>query len=149
MQGDRWIMHVIPSFWVLRHLKRRVVCFSICSKLEPFLYWWYHKLRAQTNLVPVCEISSTYLIKYNYLIETKSDASCNVPEIKETEDGGYYNTVQINTDIRIEDLQDVILRKSVGENNTFLHEYKVLSISLSYRKKVGITTILALVNSSM
>lgn len=66
-----------------------------------------------------------YILSCKSFKETQSEAACSVPEIQEAEDGGYYNTVQMNTNIRIEDLQDVILRKSEGENNTFLEEYKV------------------------
>ncbi|XP_061180604.1 receptor-type tyrosine-protein phosphatase alpha-like [Saccostrea echinata] len=39
-------------------------------------------------------------------------------------DNGYYNTVQVNTNMDIEDLQDVIVEKSKFENRQFLSEYK-------------------------
>lgn len=42
------------------------------------------------------------------------------------DDGGYYNTAEFNTAIRIIDLQRVVSEKSAGENNTFQSEYKVL-----------------------
>lgn len=41
------------------------------------------------------------------------------------DDGGYYNTTEFNTAIRIEDLQHVVSDKSAGENNAFQSEYKV------------------------
>lgn len=44
------------------------------------------------------------------------------------DDGGYYNTAEVNTVIRVEDLQRVISEKSAGENNMFQSEYKVLSL---------------------
>lgn len=40
--------------------------------------------------------------------------------------GGYYNTKELATFIRVEDLQRVIQEKSNGESNVFLSEYKVL-----------------------
>lgn len=42
------------------------------------------------------------------------------------DDGGYYNTAEFKTAIRMEDLQRVVSEKSAGENNTFQSEYKVL-----------------------
>lgn len=51
------------------------------------------------------------------------------------DDGGYYNTAEVNTAIHLEDLQRVISDKSGGGNNTFQSEYKVHlidSISLQY-----------------
>lgn len=44
------------------------------------------------------------------------------------DDGGYYNTTELTTFIRVEDLQRVIQKKSNGESNVFLSEYKVLII---------------------
>lgn len=44
------------------------------------------------------------------------------------DDGGYYNTAEVNTFIRVEDLQAVISEKSAGENNTFQSEYRVLRL---------------------
>lgn len=44
------------------------------------------------------------------------------------DDGGYYNTAEVNTVIRVEDLQCVISEKSAGENNMFQSEYRVLSL---------------------
>nr|XP_034335006.1 receptor-type tyrosine-protein phosphatase T-like isoform X1 [Crassostrea gigas] len=42
------------------------------------------------------------------------------------DDGGYYNTAEVNTVIRVEDLQRVISEKSAGENNMFQSEYRRL-----------------------
>ncbi|XP_065941646.1 receptor-type tyrosine-protein phosphatase epsilon [Magallana gigas] len=42
------------------------------------------------------------------------------------DDGGYYNTAEVNTAICLEDLQRVMSEKSAGENNTFQSEYKRL-----------------------
>ena len=42
------------------------------------------------------------------------------------DDGGYYNTAEITTFIRTEDLPRVILEKNKKENNVFLDEYKVV-----------------------
>lgn len=44
------------------------------------------------------------------------------------DDGGYYNTAEVNTFIRVEDLQPVISEKSAGENNMFQSEYRVLRL---------------------
>lgn len=44
------------------------------------------------------------------------------------DDGGYYNTAEVNTVIRFEDLQRVISEKSAGEKNMFQLEYRVLSL---------------------
>lgn len=44
------------------------------------------------------------------------------------DDGGYYNTAEVNTVIRVEDLQRVISEKNTGENNMFQSEYRVLSL---------------------
>lgn len=44
------------------------------------------------------------------------------------DDGGYYNTAEVNTVIRVEDLQRVISEKSAGEYNMFQSEYRVLSL---------------------
>lgn len=41
------------------------------------------------------------------------------------DDGGYYNTAEIVTYIKTEDLHRVILEKNTKENNAFLDEYKV------------------------
>lgn len=43
------------------------------------------------------------------------------------DDGGYYNTTELTTYIRIEDLQHVITEKNTGVNKTFVAEYKVFS----------------------
>lgn len=51
------------------------------------------------------------------------------------DNGGYYNTAEVNTAIRFEDLQRVMSDKSAGENSTFQSEYKVHvidSIQLQY-----------------
>lgn len=51
------------------------------------------------------------------------------------DDGGYYNTSEVNTAIRLEDLHRVMSEKSGGGNNTFQSEYKVHvidSIQLHY-----------------
>lgn len=51
------------------------------------------------------------------------------------DDGGYYNTAEVNTAICLEDLQRVMSEKSAGENNTFQSEYKVsiiYSIQMQY-----------------
>lgn len=49
------------------------------------------------------------------------------------DNGGYYNTAEVNTAIRFEDLQRVISDKCAGENNTFQSEYKVFyAITLQY-----------------
>lgn len=49
------------------------------------------------------------------------------------DDGGYYNTTELNTFIHIENLQRVIQEKSTGENNVFQSEYKVYTgISLMF-----------------
>ena len=42
------------------------------------------------------------------------------------DDGGYYNTAEITTYIRTQDLHRVILEKNKKENNVFLDEYKVV-----------------------
>nr|XP_034335012.1 receptor-type tyrosine-protein phosphatase zeta-like [Crassostrea gigas] len=42
------------------------------------------------------------------------------------DDGGYYNTAEVNTVICVEDLQRVISEKSAGENNMFQSEYRRL-----------------------
>lgn len=42
------------------------------------------------------------------------------------DNGGYYNTKELATFIRVEDLQRVLQEKSNGESNVFLSEYKVL-----------------------
>lgn len=42
------------------------------------------------------------------------------------DNGGYYNTKEQTTFVRVEDLQRVIQEKSNGESNVFLSEYKVL-----------------------
>lgn len=42
------------------------------------------------------------------------------------DDGGYYNTAEVNTVIRVEDLQRVISEKSAGEKNMFQSEYRRL-----------------------
>lgn len=48
------------------------------------------------------------------------------------DDGGYYNTTELNTFIQIADLQRVIQEKGTGENNVFQSEYKVyISLLLS------------------
>ncbi|XP_056002718.1 receptor-type tyrosine-protein phosphatase kappa-like [Ostrea edulis] len=101
-------------------LRRRMSKSDSASERSDVQNFTFRKGLNKSRANQYANISGTH----QNITETQSDASCNVPEIKETEDGGYYNTVQINTDIRIEDLQDVILRKSEGENNTFLHEYK-------------------------
>lgn len=44
------------------------------------------------------------------------------------DDGGYYNTAEVNTVIRVDDLQRVISEKSAGEKNMFQSEYRVLSL---------------------
>lgn len=44
------------------------------------------------------------------------------------DDGGYYNTAEVNTFIRVEDLQPVISEKSAGENNMFQSEYRVMHL---------------------
>lgn len=41
------------------------------------------------------------------------------------DDGGYYNTDMVSTDIRIDDVCHVIAEKSKGENSIFHSEYKV------------------------
>lgn len=51
------------------------------------------------------------------------------------DNGGYYNTAEVNTAIRFKDLPHVMSEKSAGENNTFQSEYKVHvidSIQLQY-----------------
>lgn len=51
------------------------------------------------------------------------------------DNGGYYNTAEVNTAIRFEDLQRVMSDKSAGENSTFQSENKVHvidSIQLQY-----------------
>jgi hypothetical protein len=53
------------------------------------------------------------------------EAESNGSEFKDSEGGGYYNVVEISTDIKIEHLQDVIRMKSKGENGIFISEYKV------------------------
>jgi hypothetical protein len=50
------------------------------------------------------------------------------------EENGYYNTLQVNTNINIDDLHTVIAEKSAGETSTFLMEYKV-----SYCRKMSRT----------
>lgn len=42
------------------------------------------------------------------------------------DNGGYYNTTELATFIRVENLQRVIREKSNDESNVFLSEYKVL-----------------------
>ena len=42
------------------------------------------------------------------------------------DDGGYYNTAEITTYIRTQDLHRVISEKNKKENNVFLDEYKVV-----------------------
>lgn len=44
------------------------------------------------------------------------------------DDGGYYNTAEVNTVIRVDDLQRLISEKSAGEKNMFQSEYRVLSL---------------------
>lgn len=41
------------------------------------------------------------------------------------DDGGYYNTTEFNTVIRVEDLHRVVSDKNAGENGIFQSEYKV------------------------
>ncbi|XP_061180609.1 receptor-type tyrosine-protein phosphatase epsilon-like [Saccostrea echinata] len=53
------------------------------------------------------------------------DGVCN-PVTNQSDDDGYYNTVQFNTNISIGDLQNVINEKSLGGNNQFHQEYKKL-----------------------
>lgn len=47
-------------------------------------------------------------------------------EMLKVDDEGYYNIVEFNMVIQVEDLQCVVFEKSVGENNIFQFEYKVL-----------------------
>lgn len=44
---------------------------------------------------------------------------------KLADDGGYYNTAQVTTDLNVVDLQKVISEKSKGKQSTFFIEYKV------------------------
>nr|XP_034319182.1 receptor-type tyrosine-protein phosphatase alpha-like [Crassostrea gigas]XP_034319183.1 receptor-type tyrosine-protein phosphatase alpha-like [Crassostrea gigas] len=53
------------------------------------------------------------------------------------DDGGYYNTADVNTAIRLEDLQRVMSEKSAGENNTFQSEYKRLPVGNTSLCKEG------------
>eukprot|EP00105_Crassostrea_gigas_P032687 XP_011455797.2 PREDICTED: receptor-type tyrosine-protein phosphatase alpha-like [Crassostrea gigas] len=45
------------------------------------------------------------------------------------DNGGYYNTKELATFIRVEDLQRVLQEKSNGESNVFLSEYKRLPVA--------------------
>lgn len=77
----------------------------------------------------------------------KNEEFCTVDNLNDTspgeymnealveDDGCYYNTAEVNTAIRLEDLQRVMSEKSAGENNTFQSEYKVsiiYSIQMQY-----------------
>lgn len=55
-------------------------------------------------------------------------------------DGGYYNTTDVNTAIRLKDLHGVISDKSTGENNTFQSEYKVHVINSNPLQYITIST---------
>lgn len=57
------------------------------------------------------------------------------------DNGGYYNTAEVNTAIRFEDLQRVMSEKSAGENNTFQSEYKVHVIDSIQLQYITISTI--------
>lgn len=57
------------------------------------------------------------------------------------DDGGYYNTSEVNTAIRLEDLHRLISDKSGGENNTFQSEYKVHAIDSISLQYITISTI--------
>lgn len=62
----------------------------------------------------------------NQSIDELEDEHTN--EALSGDDGGYYNTTELTTYIRIEDLQHVITEKNTGVNKTFVSEYKVFSI---------------------
>ncbi|XP_078327491.1 uncharacterized protein LOC111112706 isoform X1 [Crassostrea virginica] len=53
------------------------------------------------------------------------------------DDGGYYNTAEITTYIRTQDLHRVILEKNKKENNVFLDEYKRLPVGNTDKCKIG------------
>lgn len=57
------------------------------------------------------------------------------------DNGGYYNTAEVNTAIRFEDLQRVMSDKSAGENSTFQSEYKVHVIDSIQLQYIIISTI--------
>nr|XP_022304830.1 receptor-type tyrosine-protein phosphatase alpha-like isoform X2 [Crassostrea virginica] len=53
------------------------------------------------------------------------------------DDGGYYNTAEITTYIRTQDLHRVILEKNKKENNVYLDEYKRLPLGNTDKCKIG------------
>lgn len=59
----------------------------------------------------------------NNSTQETAEGHCN--ESMLGDDGGYYNTDMLSTDIRINDLRHVISEKSKGENSIFHSEYKV------------------------
>lgn len=68
------------------------------------------------------------LMKWIWFVEN-SQRSLSGEFTNETttdDNGGYYNTKEQTTFVRVEDLQRVIQEKSNGESNVFLSEYKVL-----------------------
>lgn len=73
-------------------------------------------------------------MKWRGFIEDSQSDLCGecINETTTEEDGGYYNTTQLKTIIRVVDLQQVIQEKSKGENNVFQFEYKVLIWILNY-----------------
>ncbi|XP_061180589.1 receptor-type tyrosine-protein phosphatase alpha-like [Saccostrea echinata] len=66
--------------------------------------------------------------KQSNMSSNSSQASLQVqlPSLDSADDSQYYNTSQISTDIRIDELQNVIASKSEGKENLFLLEYQRL-----------------------
>ncbi|XP_062578851.1 receptor-type tyrosine-protein phosphatase gamma-like [Saccostrea cucullata] len=89
-----------------------------------------------TDIINTCELhndrESREEIRFSDISgqsKNTNDAFGQVHSSLNDEDNGYYNTVQVNTNITIEDFPDVIKEKSDLENKQFLAEYRRLPSS--------------------